>query len=129
MPPGPRGGPDAAVSDALISYLQQNQGAATYLVATQNSHTAASIILGTNEPVMSLGGFTGSDPILTVDEFAALVDAGELRYVLLGGGGPGSRGSNGGITTWVQASGTPVHAASLGGSQSQLYDLAGRAPT
>jgi hypothetical protein len=74
-----------------------------------------------------MGGFTGSDPILTVDEFSALVDAGELRYVLLGGaGGPGNRGSNMTIAMWVQANGTPVPATSLGGSQSQLYDLAGR---
>jgi hypothetical protein len=49
---------------------------------------------------------------------------------LLGGGsGPGNRGSNSGIATWVQANGTPVPAASIGGSQSQLYDLAGRSPT
>ena len=92
-----------------------------------NSKSAASIILATNDPVMSLGGFSGRDPILSVDQFAALVKSGQLRYVLLGGGGggpgPGGQGSGGAISQWVQANGTLVPATQIGGSQTQLYDL------
>jgi hypothetical protein len=41
----------------LVSYLEANQGNATYLVATPSSMTADGIILATNKPVMFLGGF------------------------------------------------------------------------
>jgi hypothetical protein len=77
---------------------------------------------------MSLGGFTSSDPILTVDQFANLVASGQVRYVLVNAGG--SFGGQGGgntsaIMTWVRANGTPVPASAIGGSQSQLYDVSG----
>ena len=121
------GGSDVGISSALTTYLEQNRGSATYLEATMNSKSAASIILATNDPVMSLGGFSGRDPILSVDQFAALVKSGQLRYVLLGGGGggpgPGGQGSGGAISQWVQANGTLVPATQIGGSQTQLYDL------
>lgn len=38
---------------------------------------------------MALGGFMGTDPAITLDQFADLVDAGAVRYVLVSGGGPG----------------------------------------
>jgi 4-amino-4-deoxy-L-arabinose transferase-like glycosyltransferase len=106
----------------LIGYLEANQGSATYLVATSDSNTAASIILASDKPVMSLGGFSGGDPILTVDQFVGLVKSGEVRYVLprRGGAGPGGRGGTNAIMSWVEANGTPV---SVDGSQTQLYDL------
>lgn len=115
------------VSASVVSFLETSQGSATYLAATLDSNTAASLILASNEPVMSLGGFTGSDPILTTDQFASLVASGQVRYVLLGGGGGPGRPGASGIAQWVQAHGTPVSAADLGASQTQLYDLAGAA--
>jgi 4-amino-4-deoxy-L-arabinose transferase-like glycosyltransferase len=122
-PGGFGGGPDFGTANAAVTdYLIQNQGSATYLVATTDSNSAASIILATDKPVMSLGGFSGSDPILTVDQFADLVRSGQVRYVLAGrgNGGFGGRGGSSAIMSWVQANGTPV---SIDGSQTQLYDL------
>jgi 4-amino-4-deoxy-L-arabinose transferase-like glycosyltransferase len=75
---------------------------------------------------MSLGGFTGSDPILTVDQFANLVESGEVRYVLASGGfggGPGGQSGTSSIMSWVQANGTLVTITSSDGSQTQVYDL------
>jgi 4-amino-4-deoxy-L-arabinose transferase-like glycosyltransferase len=80
---------------ALIKYLEANQGSAKYLVATSNANSATSIILATNKPVMALGGFTGSDPILTTAQLQTLVKNGTIRYFLLGGGGAGA-GTRGG---------------------------------
>jgi 4-amino-4-deoxy-L-arabinose transferase-like glycosyltransferase len=123
------GGPGGSASTGLISYLEANRGSATYLVATTNSNSAASIILASQQPVMSLGGFTGSDPILTVDQFARLVSSGQVRYVLVGGGGGGPQGSGGSaIMSWVRANGTLVPSTTIGEtstSQAQLYDLGG----
>jgi 4-amino-4-deoxy-L-arabinose transferase-like glycosyltransferase len=123
---GPGGGMGGQVSSELISYLEANQGSATYLAATTNSQAAASIILASDQPVMSLGGFTGSDPILTVDQFANLVESGEVRYVLASGGfggGPGGQSGTSSIMSWVQANGTLVTITSSDGSQTQVYDL------
>src|SRR5713226_260230 len=81
---GGRRDQNAGVDSALIRYLEANQGNATYLVATPSSMTADGIILATNKPVMALGGFGGSDPILTTAQLATLIHQGTVRYFLLG---------------------------------------------
>ena len=73
----------ANTNTALISYLEANQGTTKFLVAVPSSMTADAIILATNKPVMSLGGFSGSDPILTTSQLAALVKNGTVRFFLL----------------------------------------------
>ncbi len=67
----------------LISYLVANQGNAKFLVAVPSSMSADSIILATNKPVMAMGGFSGSDPILTTSQLATLISNGTVRYFLL----------------------------------------------
>src|SRR5437016_5646300 len=78
-----RRGDNGGTDQALVSYLLANQGNATYLVATPSSMTADGIILATNKPVMALGGFSGSDPILTTNQLASLVKNGTVRFFLL----------------------------------------------
>ena len=67
----------------LIHYLEANQGQTQFLVATPSSGTADGIILATNKPVMALGGFSGSDPILTTSQLATLVTNNTVRFFLL----------------------------------------------
>ena len=74
----------ANTDTTLIRYLEANQGTTKFLVATPSSMTADRIILATNKPVMSLGGFSGSDPILTTNQLASLVAKGTVRFFLLG---------------------------------------------
>ena len=96
-------GGSSSVNTALISYLEAHKGSAKYLVAVASSNEADSIILETNQPVMALGGFSGSDPILTTTQLAALVKSGAVRYFLLngsGGGGPGGSGQSA-LITWI----------------------------
>ena len=87
------GGRNAANSNAnakLINYLEANQGNATFLVAVPGSQGIADqLIIATNKPVMSLGGFSGSDPILTTSQLAAMVKNGTVRFFLLNGIGTG----------------------------------------
>ena len=110
---GGMGGSGTADS-ALADYLVEHQGSAKYLVAATGSQTTAPIIIATGKAVVTIGGFTGSDPAPTVSELAAMVKRGELKYVLLGGGG-GGRGGNSEITAWVQAHGTEVSGVSTSG--------------
>jgi 4-amino-4-deoxy-L-arabinose transferase-like glycosyltransferase len=137
----------AGVDAQLLSYLEQHQGSTTYLLVTSNSNSAAPYIIATGKPVMSLGGFSGSDPILTLAQFEALVKNNTVRYVLGGGGPGGGGGQDGGssIMQWVQTtckavtlpttqgtgktSASGSTAASGGGQDfgggSALYDCAG----
>ncbi|MDQ2740700.1 MAG: hypothetical protein M3Z66_00100 [Chloroflexota bacterium] len=86
-----------------------------------SSNQAALIIIATGDPVMSLGGFSGSDPILTTAKLAALAKQGVVRYFLLGaGGGPGGPDGNSGATSWIQQHSRLV---TVGGTQ--LYQYTG----
>ncbi len=59
--------------NALVQYLLANQDGATWIVATTSAQEAGSIELAAGAPVMAMGGFYGSDPAPTLDEFKALV--------------------------------------------------------
>ncbi|GAA3540570.1 glycosyltransferase family 39 protein [Nonomuraea rosea] len=113
-----RGGPGGGVSDAMTKYLVANQGKATWLVAVNSAQQASGLILSTGRPVIAMGGFTGSDPAMTVARLRSLVSSGQLRYVMAGseGGGPGRGNTE--VTTWVQANCTAVD------GQEGLYDCA-----
>jgi 4-amino-4-deoxy-L-arabinose transferase-like glycosyltransferase len=76
-------GGTAQANPALISYLQAHQGNTKFLVATPSSTLADPIILATNKPVMSMGGFSGSDPILTTSSLQTLIKDNTVRYFLI----------------------------------------------
>ncbi|WP_433461332.1 glycosyltransferase family 39 protein [Spirillospora sp. CA-128828] len=110
------GGPGGRVDSQMIAYLEKNQGGATWLVAVSSAQEASSIILQTGRPVIAMGGFTGSDPAMTVAKLQQYVKDGKLRYILLGGRmGPGGGGDSG-VTAWVQKNGTLVDAGEYGGT-------------
>ena len=128
---GAGSGGTASADAALISYLEANQGDATYLVAAFGSQSSAPIIIATGRPVITIGGFNGGDPAPTLDQFKAMVAAGEVRFILisgngggLGGGPGGASGSGSAISSWVTANATAVPASSYGGATGgTLYDL------
>ncbi len=45
--------------------------------------SASPIILNTDEPVVSFGGYNGIDPVFTADDLAGLVDEGAVRFFLM----------------------------------------------
>ena len=103
----------SGLSATTIAYLEKNQGNTKWLVAVSNSSSAAQLILQTGRPVISMFGFTGSDPAMTVTKLEQLVNAGELRFVSLSGGmgaGPGGGSDSGSsaIETWVEKNCTTV---------------------
>ena len=67
----------------LVEYLQANKGDAEYLVAGPSSMPLSPIILGTDEPVINLGGFMGGDPVFTTEELSSLVDSGAVHFFLV----------------------------------------------
>ncbi len=95
----------------LVEFLQDNRQDELYLLAVPDIHLAAPIIIETGEPVMAYGGFSGRDPILTSDQFAEMVKAGAVRYVMLTDGpsmGMMSQGFDDPIGVWVRRHGAEV---------------------
>jgi 4-amino-4-deoxy-L-arabinose transferase-like glycosyltransferase len=144
--PGGGSGPGGASSTSidgdteLVAYLEANQGDATYLIAAFGSSSAAPIILATDQPVMTIGGFNGQDPAPTLAEFQQYVADGEVRYVLVAGGGAGGgfgpagglggAGTSSALSTWVSENGAAVDANAYGGvTNGTLYDLSALAGT
>ncbi len=82
--------------------MSVSRGIPAITVGAQN---AASYQLATEEPVIALGGFNGSDPAPTLEQFKEWVAQGKVHY-FIGGGSFGQQ--NGGasdaceIATWVQ---------------------------
>jgi 4-amino-4-deoxy-L-arabinose transferase-like glycosyltransferase len=109
-------------STAVVSALAADADQYTWVAAAIGSQNAAGLQLGSQLPVMAIGGFNGSDPSPTLAQFQAYVQAGQIHYFLAGGGFGGAQ--NGGsnvssqISTWVQQSFTPV---TIGGTT--FYDL------
>ncbi|MFP7232053.1 glycosyltransferase family 39 protein [Bacillus subtilis] len=96
---------DATVNVKLINYLEENNSGAEYLFATTDSNTAAPYIIKTKKAVMTIGGFSGSDPAITLTQFKKLVKEGKVKYFLASGRG---RGGNNDIVEWVEKNGIEV---------------------
>jgi len=104
---------------SLVEFLRANRRNERFLMATPNLHLAAPLIIATGEPVMPYGGYTGAVPTLSAERFAAMVERGEVRFLLLAGGrgpmgrmGPGPRRERPHeVDLWVRENGRKVPAA------------------
>lgn len=106
----------------LIKFLLENRKGEKFMVAVADANSAAPIILETGQPVMALGGFSGTDNIMTVERLERMVKNGEIRYFEIAGRGMGGQSE---ITDWVMKNGVPVTLDNPGGQfNGQLYDLA-----
>jgi 4-amino-4-deoxy-L-arabinose transferase-like glycosyltransferase len=105
---GPPGGGgllnSTAPSSAIVAALLQDSGRFTWVAAAIGSNEASGFQLATEQPVMAIGGFNGSDPSPTLAQFQDDVALGRIHYFIAGGGfGPQRGGSNDAsqISTWV----------------------------
>jgi len=94
------------VSTDLVEVLNADAQDFTWVAAGIGSQTAAGYQLATGNPVMSIGGFNGSDPSPTLEQFQQYVADGRIHWFIAGGnGGPGGMGPGGQgssqISTWV----------------------------
>lgn len=110
-------------SPAIDALLTEDADSYTWVAATVGSNTAAGYQLSTEEPVMPIGGFNGTDPSPTLEEFQQLVADGEVHWFipggLLGRGGMDTDESEGArIQAWVEETFSPT---TVDGTT--LYDL------
>ncbi|MCA1169150.1 glycosyltransferase family 39 protein [Rothia kristinae] len=111
-------------SDELISYLSQDADRYQWMLAVVGSNNAAGYQLASGESVMPVGGYNGTDPAPTLEEFQKLVAQGKIHYYIAGTISSGMGGSSSGsdaaeqIDEWVQA-----HFTSATVDGTTVYDL------
>jgi len=87
-------------TDEIDELLAQDADAYTWAAAAVGANTAAGYQLSTELPVMAIGGFNGSDPSPTLEQFQRYVADGAVHYFIDSGGGPGGE-SGDEIAAWV----------------------------
>ncbi|GIN76359.1 phospholipid carrier-dependent glycosyltransferase [Bacillus paralicheniformis] len=91
------------VDTGLLTYLRKNNTGEEYLFATLTTVTAAPYIINADENVMALGGFNGTDPILSVSELKNLVKEGKVKYFLIS-----DNSGNSELVSWIKENGTEI---------------------
>jgi 4-amino-4-deoxy-L-arabinose transferase-like glycosyltransferase len=115
----PSGGGGATTSTALTNALKATSS--KWAAAVVGDQSAASLELATGKAVISIGGWSGTDPSPTLAQFEHYVATGQVRYLIASGGmamGGGSTGVAAQITKWVAAHYQKV---TIGGQT--VYDL------
>jgi hypothetical protein len=120
--PGGLGGA-TTVNSALKAALTANAGSYKWVAATTGDNEAASLELATGDAVMSLGGYNGTDPAITLTEFKQLVAAGQVHYYVADAQGfIGSTAASTSTAYQIQQWVTSTFTAQTVGS-STVYDL------
>lgn len=112
-----------SVSHEMKAMLKADAGKYTWVAATIGSQSASGYQLATDDPVMAVGGFNGTDPSPTLAQFKQYVADGKIHY-FIGSGSAGGNSNTGGssdssaIVQWVAADFT---ATTVGNTT--VYDL------
>ncbi|MFG2465419.1 glycosyltransferase family 39 protein [Streptomyces canus] len=116
----------ASVSAEAKKLLKADADDYTWAAAAIGAQNAASYQLATDESVMAIGGFNGTDPSPTLAQFKKYVADGKIHYFISSGSGGGMGGSGSGtssqITSWVEATFKKVTVGSA-----TFYDLTQKA--
>ncbi|MEH3155116.1 MAG: glycosyltransferase family 39 protein [Gordonia paraffinivorans] len=120
---GPGGGllEGSRPSAELTALLERDADRYTWMAAAVGSNAASGYQLATQQPVMPIGGFNGSDPSPTLAQFQQYVREGKIHWFIGGGGFGGGMNANGTaseIRAWVEANYTSRTVGSV-----TLYDL------
>jgi 4-amino-4-deoxy-L-arabinose transferase-like glycosyltransferase len=114
-------------SAEIVATLTENSEQYTWVAATVGSNEASGYQLATQHSVMPIGGFNGSDPSPTLEQFQQYVAHGQIHYFIaagrVGGGGGFGRQMGGSdeaqaIANWVESNFTPITVDGV-----TLYDL------
>lgn len=110
-------------SDAVAELIAEGGAGYRWAAATTGSQNAAGYQLAAGLPVMAIGGFNGTDPAPTLEQFIAYVESGCIRYYITGGQMDGKQmgGSSDAaqIEAWVEENFAPLE---IDGAT--VYDLA-----
>ena len=109
-------------SSEVVALLEDSADSFRWAAATTGSQNAAGYQLASQKAVMAIGGFNGSDPAPTLEQFKEYVSQGLIHYYIAGGdmGGNQMGGSNTAseIESWVEENYTATTVDSV-----TIYDL------
>ncbi|HWE91657.1 MAG TPA: glycosyltransferase family 39 protein [Pseudonocardiaceae bacterium] len=122
-----------AEQQRIVDYVVRNAPNAEIKLAVEGgSMTTSPYIIDTDQTIIGMGGFAGSDNAPSVGQLTRWVAAGKLRYVLVsssGRGGGGFAGLMGGGTNypaardqWVKQNCTVVNPSAYGGTTAGQSD-------
>jgi 4-amino-4-deoxy-L-arabinose transferase-like glycosyltransferase len=86
----------------LVKLLESNASRYSWVAATIDANSAAGYQLATDDPVMAIGGFNGTDPAPTLAQFEQDVTNGRIHYFIGSGGFGGGSGISSQIAQWVE---------------------------
>ena len=66
--------------------LEKGSDGYRWVAAAVGANSAAGYQLASDEPIMAIGGFNGTDPTPTLAEFQKFVANGDVHYFIAGGG-------------------------------------------
>jgi hypothetical protein len=103
---------------AVIAALKRIPSSATWVAATVGSETAANYQLELGRGVLPVGGFDGTDPFPTLEQFQALVAGGKVGSLVIRDLPPltlEGKGESARIVAWVRETfaAEPVDSAEL----------------
>ena len=124
-PPGGGRGQLTDEQKRILNYAKENSDGAEITPAVAGSSQMASpFIMGSDEVVIGMGAFSGSDDAPSVGQLQAWVSEGRLKFVLGAGdrmGGPGGRDDNG-RQEWISQHCSAVDPSAYGGGSEQLLE-------
>ncbi|MFD6414867.1 ArnT family glycosyltransferase [Streptomyces sp. NPDC060194] len=112
--------------------VDQAPSARIALAVDGNAVAAAPFILGSDETVIGMGGFMGTDDAPSLSQLERWTRSGELRFVLASSAGPGPAPRSGGAarerTDWIRAHCAEVDPSAYGGTADASSSTGGRGP-
>ncbi|HEY6469608.1 MAG TPA: glycosyltransferase family 39 protein [Candidatus Dormibacteraeota bacterium] len=92
----------SAPGSDLVKLLKTDASSYSWVAATIDANSAAGYQLATDDPVMAIGGFNGTDPTPTLAQFEQYVAQGRVHYFIGSGGFGGGSGTSTQIARWVE---------------------------
>jgi hypothetical protein len=120
-----------------LSYISAHGGTGRFPLIVAGQEGIASMV-ASGSKIAAMGGFTGRETVMSAGAIAQLVESGDARYFLLGGGTAFNGGTSGAtvapgaiaaVCSTVSSSAWNPNGTSTGGfgSGGTLYDCAGKA--
>lgn len=93
------------INAPVVSALSDSAERFRWVAAVPGARSASAYQLATGKPVLAIGGFKGSDPLPSLEQFTRLVHQGDVHWFITGGTyGPGTRK----IQDWVEEHFSPT---------------------
>lgn len=100
---------ELSMDTQLYDYLKDHNTGEEYLFAATDYSTLAPYIIEKSEKVISLGGYSGSDEVMSVERLKGLIGSGQLKFIYYS-----SRGGQSSLGDWIRQNGQEISSSEWG---------------